>query len=317
MAADEKSSAATIKGADLGRAFEELRPALFSLAYRITGSRADAEDVVQDAFLRFQISTPDQAIRSIKAYLATITARLSLNRLRDQRARREAYIGEWLPEPLPTQEDPMTLAEDVSFALLVVLQRLSPLERVVFILKSAFGFSFDEIAPIIERNPVTCRKLYSRGNARILDERPRFPLDRERHRALLRSFEAACRSNDLGTLLELLSEGVVLRGDGGGKALGLKKPLEGAEAVARFVISLTQRMPADAQLHEIELNGGPAIALCSYGRPFVVIMIESSKDRIHRIFAIANPDKLGPLEASLRFDGEAAHVQTRSPTALN
>jgi RNA polymerase sigma-70 factor (ECF subfamily) len=254
---------------------------------------------VQDAFLRFQKSTPDQAIRSLKAYLATITARLSLNRLRDQRTRRETYIGEWLPEPLPTQEDPMTLAEDVSFALLVVLERLSPLERVVFILKNAFGFSFDEIAPIIGRNPVTCRKLYSRGNARILDERPRFPLDRERHRALLRSFEAACR------------------GDGGGKALGLKKPLEGAEAVARFVIALTQRMPADAQLHEIELNGGPAIALCFHGRPFVVIMIESSKDRIDRIFAIANPDKLGPLETSLHFDGEAAHVRTGSPTALH
>ena len=211
----------------------------------------------------------------------------------------------------------MTLAEDVSFALLVVLERLSPLERVVFILKSAFGFSFAEIAPIVGRNAVTCRKLYSRGHARILDERPRFPLDRERHRALLRSFEAACRGNELGTLLELLSEGVVLHGDGGGKALGLKKPLEGAEAVARFVIALAQRMPADAQLHEIELNGGPAIALCSHGRPFVVIMIEISKGRIHRIFAIANPDKLGPLEASLRFDGEATHAQTGSPTALH
>jgi RNA polymerase sigma-70 factor (ECF subfamily) len=300
MTADEGSSAVTAKGADFGHVFEELRPAMISLAYRITGSRADAEDIVQDAFLRFQNSAPDQAIRSLKAYLGTITARLSLNRLRDQRARRETYISEWLPEPLPTQYDPIALAEDVSFALLIVLERLSPLQRVVFILKSAFDFSFDEIAPIVGRSPVACRKLYSRGHARILEERARFPVDRERHRALLRTFEAACRGNDLETLLESLSESVVLHGDGGGKALGLKKPLEGAEAVARFAIALAHRMPADAQTHEIELNGAPAIALSSQGRPFVVIMAEIQENRIHRIYAIANPDKLGPLEAPLR-----------------
>src|SRR5215468_9251954 len=153
----------------LERAFAELRPAMFALAYRITGSRAAAEDIVQEAFLRFHNSSPGEAIRSLKAYLATITARLSLNRLRDQRARRETYIGEWLPEPLLTQDSPMTLAEDVSFALLVVLERLTPLERVVFILKSAFDFSFEEIAPVVGRNPVACRKLYSRGRARILE----------------------------------------------------------------------------------------------------------------------------------------------------
>ncbi len=294
MAADEMNSAVAAKDGDLGSAFEELRPAMFSLAYRITGSRADAEDIVQDAFIRFHNAAPDQAIRSLKAYLATITTRLSLNKLRDQRARRETYIGEWLPEPLPTDDNPVALAEDVSFALLVVLERLSPLERVVFILKSAFDFSFDEIAPIVGRNPVACRKLYSRGHARILEERPRFQVDRECHRALLRSFEAACRSNDMETLLELLSEGVVLHGDGGGKALGLKKPLEGAEAVARFVIALAQRMPADAQMREIELNGAPAIALSSQGRPFVVIMVEIQEGRIYRIFAIANPDKITP-----------------------
>lgn len=302
MALDGKTPAVTQKDGDLRRAFEELRPAMFALAYRITGSRTDAEDIVQDAFLRFQNSVPDQAIRSLKAYLTTITARLSLNRLRDQRARRETYVGEWLPEPLPTQDDPAALADDVSFALLVVLERLSPLERVVFILKSAFDFSFDEIAPIVGRNPVACRKLYSRGRACILQDRPRFPVDRERHRALLLSFESACRGNDLGTLLELLSEGVVLYGDGGGKALGLKKPLEGADAVARFVIALAQRMPADAQLNEIELNGAPAIAFSSQGCPFVVIMIEIQEGRIHRIYAIANPDKLGAVRASLPLD---------------
>jgi RNA polymerase sigma-70 factor, ECF subfamily len=305
MASDGKNSANTAND-DFQHAFEELRPAMFALAYRITGSRSDAEDIVQDAFLRFHNFAPDEAIRSLKAYLTTITARLSLNRLRDQRARRETYIGDWLPEPLPTRDNPMVLAEDVSFALLVVLERLSPLERVVFILKTAFDFNFDEIASVVGRNPVACRKLFSRGSARILEERPRFPVDRERHRALLRSFQIAARGEDLATLLELLSDGVVLYGDGGGKALGLKKPLMGAAAVARFVIAISQRTSADALLHEIELNGSPAIVFSSQGRPFVVIMVETDGGLIHRIYAVANPDKLGAVTESLLLDQNAS-----------
>ncbi len=322
MVSEEKRSAkgtndADFEDAGFERAFEELRPAMFALAYRITGSRTDAEDIVQDAFLRLHRSTPDEAIRSLKAYLTTITARLSLNRLRDLRAKRETYIGEWLPEPLPTQHDPMALSEDVSFALLVVLERLSPLERVVFILKNAFDFSFDEIAPIVGRNPVACRKLFSRARARVLDERSRFAIDRERHRALLRSFQAAARGHDLATLLELLSEGVMLHGDGGGKALGLKKPVVGGTAVARFVIALAHKMPANALLHETELNGAPAILFSSQGRPFVAIMIEIKDDRIHRIYAIANPDKLGAVGASLRLHEEAPYAQAgSSPTVF-
>jgi RNA polymerase sigma-70 factor (ECF subfamily) len=302
--------------AGVERAFEELRPAMFALAYRITGSRTDAEDIVQDAFLRLHGSTHDEAIRSLKAYLTTIIARLSLNRLRDVRAKRETYIGEWLPEPLPTQVDPMALSQDVSFALLVVLERLSPVERVVFILKSAFDLSFDEIAPVVGRNSVTCRKLFSRARTRVLDERPRFAIDRERHRALLGSFQAAARGNDLATLLELLSEGVTLHGDGGGKALGLKKPVVGATAVAHFSIALANKMPADALLQETELNGAPAILLSSQGRPFVVLMIEIEGDRIHRIYAIANPDKLGALGAPLHLREGAGGAQAGSPAAF-
>src|SRR5205823_408505 len=132
------------RGVSLDQAFAELRPAMFALAYRITGSPSDAEDIVQDAFLRLHRAEPEEAVRSLKAYLATITARLSLNRLRDQRARRETYIGEWLPEPLVTDDGPAARAEDVSFALLIVLERLSPLERVVFVLRSAFDLSFEE-----------------------------------------------------------------------------------------------------------------------------------------------------------------------------
>ena len=138
---------------------------MFALAYRITGNRADAEEIVQDAFVRLHDSSPKEAMRSLKAYLATITARLSLNRLRDRRARRESYVGEWLPEPLLTEGEPGVRAEDVSFALLVVLERLSPLERVVFVLHNAFDFSFDEIAPAVRRDAVACRKIFSRATS--------------------------------------------------------------------------------------------------------------------------------------------------------
>src|SRR5689334_3558501 len=140
-------------------AFTELRPAMFALAYRITGNRADADEIVQDAFVRLHKAAPGDAVRSLKAYLATITARLSFNRLRDSRARRETYIGEWLPEPLFSVDDSMARAEDISFALLVVLERLSPAERVVFVLRNAFDFPFEEIAAIVDRDVAACRQI--------------------------------------------------------------------------------------------------------------------------------------------------------------
>src|SRR5215470_15358462 len=147
----------------LDRTYAELRPAMFALAYRITGNRADAEEIVQDAFVRLHDAEPADAVRCLKAYLATITARLSFNRLRDQRARRETYVGEWLPEPLLTDGEPGVRAEDVSFALVTVLERLSPLERVVFVLRSAFDFTFKEIVPVAGRDAASCRKIFSRA----------------------------------------------------------------------------------------------------------------------------------------------------------
>jgi RNA polymerase sigma-70 factor (ECF subfamily) len=276
-------------------AFAELRPAMFALAYRITGNRADAEDIVQDAFVRLHDSSPKEAVRSLKAYLATITARLSLNRLRDRRARRESYVGEWLPEPLLTEGEPGVRAEDVSFALLVVLERLSPLERVVFVLHNAFDLSFDEIAPAVRRDAVACRKIFSRARARVLEERPRFTVDRERHRALLRSFADAARGGDTARLVSLLDDNVVLHGDGGGKALALKKPVVGSMAVAQFVIAVTRTLPADAGAEIIELNGAPGLVLTAGGRPVVAILIESDGDVIHSVFGVSNPDKLAAI----------------------
>ncbi len=275
--------------------FAELRPAMFALAYRITGNRADAEDIVQDAFVRLHDSSPKEAVRSLRAYLATITARISLNRLRDRRARRESYVGEWLPEPLLTEGEPGVRAEDVSFALLVVLERLSSLERVVFVLHNAFDLSFDEIAPAVRRDAVACRKIFSRARARVLEERPRFTVDRERHRALLRSFADAARGGDTARLVSLLDDNVVLHGDGGGKALALKKPVVGSVAVAQFVTAVTRTLPADAGADIIELNGAPGLVLTADGRPVVAILVESDGERIHSVFGVSNPDKLDAI----------------------
>ena len=282
----------------LDRAFAELRPALFALAYRITGNRADAEEIVQDAFVRLHDAAPADPIRSLKAYLATITARLSLNRLRDQRARRETYVGEWLPEPLPTEAEPGVRAEDVSFALLAVLERLSPHERVVFVLRNAFDFTFEEIAAVVRRDAVACRKIFSRARARVLEARPRFSIDRERHRALLRSFADAARGGDTARLIALLADDVVLHGDGGGKAPATKKPVVGAAAVAQFVVAVTRSLPPpDAILEEVELNAAPALLMKSSSRPVVAIIIDIDGERIRAVFAVSNPDKLEALAA--------------------
>jgi len=268
---------------------------MFALAYRITGNRADAEEIVQDAFIRLHNAAPQEAVRSLKSYLATITARLSLNRLRDQRARRESYIGEWLPEPLLTEDEPGVRAEDVSFALLVVLERLSPVERVIFVLRNAFDLTFEEIAPVVGRDLVTCRKIFSRARARVVEAKPRFAVERAHHRAVMRSFLEAARGQDLDTLLSLLDDKVVLHGDGGGKALATKQPVVGRLAVARFVIAVTRTLPPGASLELIELNGAAGIVAKAARRPLVAVMIETDGAYIQSIFAIANPDKLAAL----------------------
>ena len=301
MDADEEK-AAEPGGIDLGRAFAELRPAMLTLAYRITGSRTDAEDIVQECFLRLRRAPPEEAIRSLKAYLGTITARLSLNRLRDQKARRETYVGDWLPEPIWTAEEPAIRAEDVSFAMLVVLERLSPIERVVFVLRSAFDFDFDEIGTIVGRNSAACRKAFSRARMQVLAEKPRFAVRRERHLALVRGFMEATRGQDLKRLVALLDEDVVLRGDGGGKAITAKKTLRGSAPVAQFVLAATRARPAGTFAVEIDLNGAPAVLLRGQeaGQVAAALLFETDGARIRSIFSVANPEKLVALSRALR-----------------
>jgi RNA polymerase sigma-70 factor (ECF subfamily) len=294
MATSQRSDAGGAGGVT-DHAFAQLRPAMLALAYRITGSRADAEDIVQDAFLRFHRAAPAEAVQSLKAYLTTITARLSFNRLRDLKARRETYVGEWLPELMATESEPAVRAEDVSFALMVVLERLSPLERVVFVLRNAFDLEFEEIAPVVRRDAVTCRKIFSRARARVAQERPRFAVDRERHRALMLGFLEAARGQDMDALVALLDDDVVLHGDGGGKALALKQAVVGSGAVARFIIAVTRTLPPGATIAEIELNGAPGLVAKAGGRIVVAIMIDTDGERIRSVFAVANPDKLDAI----------------------
>ena len=273
---------------------------MFALAYRITGNRADAEEIVQDAFVRLLNANPQDAVRSLKAYLTTITARLSLNRLRDQRARRETYVGEWLPEPLLTENEPTVLAEDVSFALIAVLERLTPLERTIFVLHNAFDLTFEEIVPVVKRNAATCRKIYSRARARMLEARPRFVVDQARHRALLQSFAEAARGGDMAKLVSLLADDVVMHGDGGGKVFANKRPVVGRGAVARFIIAVTQTLPPDATAIVTGINNEPGLVLAIDGRPIVAVLINTDGERVHSIFAIANPDKLQAVADALK-----------------
>jgi RNA polymerase sigma-70 factor (ECF subfamily) len=265
---------------------------MFALAYRITGSRSDAEDVVQDAFLRFHNAAPKQEVKSLKAYLATITARLSINRLRDSRARRETYIGEWLPEPLFLQDSSAVRAEDVSYALLVVLERLSPAERVVFVLRNAFELPFEEIAPIVDRDVAACRQIFGRARQRVAAERPRFTVDRAQHRALLRQFLEATRGQDIEGMIRLLDDKAVLHGDSGGKSFANKRPVIGSRAVAQFILAATRRLPDEAAFEEAEINGATGLVAKLGDRTLLAISFETNGTRITEIFGIANPDKL-------------------------
>jgi len=238
------------------------------------------------------LATPKDEVRSLKAYLATITARLSLNRLRDSRARRETYVGEWLPEPLISLDDAAVRAEDISFALLVVLERLSPAERVVFVLRNAFDFSFEEIAEIVERDAAACRQIFGRARQRVAAERPRFNIDRTKHRALLRQFLAATRGQDIDTMVALLHDDVVLHGDGGGKAFANKQPVTGRRAVAQFILAATRRLPETVAFEETEINGSPGLIARDDGRIGLAIGLDTDGTRITTIYGMANPDKL-------------------------
>jgi RNA polymerase sigma-70 factor (ECF subfamily) len=284
-------------------AFTRLRPLLFSIAYRMLGSVNEAEDVVQDAFLRYQRALDEGTrVDAPKAYLSATVTRLAIDELRSARARRETYVGQWLPEPLLTDEgeDPAGVAErsdEVSMAFLLVLERLGPVERAVFLLHDVFSYGFGEIAEIVGRSAEACRQLAVRARRRVAEERPRFAASRAQRDALAGRFFAALSAGDVDGLMALVAPDVVVQGDGGGKAPQWSRPIVGPDRVARLLGGLgNQIADVGLRVERREVNGQPgAIIRTPDGEITNVIVLEIAGDGIRAVRSVINPDKLRHL----------------------
>jgi len=280
--------------------FERHRGLLFSIAYRMLGSVADAEDVVQEAFLRWRRATPSE-VRSPRAFLVTIASRLCINHLQSARVQREQYPGEWLPEPVVTGpgSDPSRLLqvdESVSMAMLLVLERLTPAERAVFLLHEVFDYRHAEIAAALELTEENSRQLLRRAQQDVRRSRPRFRPPEREHRDLLERFRDAARRGDMDGLIAMLSHDVVLHTDGGGRAEALRLPIQGPENVARASVHGLERLRSlDVRQWIVEVNGQPGIVSYRDGRPQSVFSAEVRDGRIHAIYVVTNPEKLSYL----------------------
>ncbi|MFE6524464.1 RNA polymerase sigma-70 factor [Streptomyces sp. NPDC057794] len=282
--------------------FEAHRPVLLGVAYRMLGRVADAEDVVQDAWLRW--SGADRAdVREPRGYLVRITTRLAIDRLRQIKSRGETYVGPWLPEPyvtdfgatVPDTAERAVLADSVSFAVLVVLESLSPLERAVFVLREAFGFPYADIAAMLDRGEPAVRQLAGRARKHVEEGRPRYEVDPAQRRDLTERFLAAAAEGDLEGLMELLAPDVRLVGDSGGKARAPLRVLESADKVSRFLIGAARKGVQDLSVRFLELNGGPAVLMLSGGTPDAVFQLDVAEGRVQAVYVVRNPDKLRSL----------------------
>ena len=277
--------------------FNEHRELLLGVAYRILGRAADAEDVVQDAWLRWERADRDE-VANPRAYLVRVTTRLAIDRLRSIKARHEAYVGPWLPEPLLTAPDaaePVERAESVSMAMLIVLETLSPLERAVFVLREAFGYPYPEIAEVLGRGEPAVRQLASRARDHVQQQRPRYDTDHRTRREVVERFLAACVGGDLQTLMGVLAPGVTLIADSGGKARAPRRPILGADKVARFLVGAASQPIPDQRIEVVDVNGTPSVVVSSAGVPVAVFMVELAGGQIVLVRALANPDKLARL----------------------
>ncbi|MDQ3607598.1 MAG: RNA polymerase sigma-70 factor [Actinomycetota bacterium] len=283
---------------------DELRPRAFAIAYRMLGSVSEAEDVVQEALLRLhRVLESDERVASPVAYLATVVTRLAIDELRSARARRETYVGEWLPEPILTGEgsDPAReaeLSDSLSFAFLLVLESLTPEQRAVFLLREVFDYPYAQIAEIVGRSKAATRQLAVRARARVEEGRPRFAASREQGEELASRFLAAAREGDLAALEELLATDVELHGDGGGRVPALARSLRGRERVARTLVAWSRagRRFGGVSLRPVEVNGRPgAVTTDAEGRLINVMVLETAHGRIQSVSSVVNPDKLAHL----------------------
>ncbi|MEU5623397.1 RNA polymerase sigma-70 factor [Streptomyces tendae] len=282
--------------------FEEHRPVLLGVAYRMLGRLADAEDVVQEAWLRWS-GADRSAVREPRGYLVRVTTRLAVDRLRQVKSRGETYVGPWLPEPcvtdfgdaVPDTAERAVLADSVSLAVLVVLESLSPLERAVFVLREAFGYPYAEIAAMLERGEAAVRQLAGRARKHVEERRPRYDVDPGQRRDLTERFLAAAAEGDLAGLLATLAPDVRLVGDSGGRSKAPLRVLEGSDKVGRFLFAVAQQGIPDATFHFLELNGGPALLVRSGGKPDSVLQVDVADGRIQAVYIIRNPNKLASL----------------------
>jgi RNA polymerase sigma-70 factor (ECF subfamily) len=274
---------------DLAGQFEELRPYLRRVAYSHLGSLSEADDVVQDAWLRLERSEAGE-IRDLRAWLTTVVSRLSLDALTSARVQREQYVGNWLPEPVV--ESAEDLDESVSMALLVVLESLSPAERSSFLLHDVFGYSFDEVARVVDRTPQATRQLASRARKAVEARRPRYPANEDEQRAVVEAFLAAAREGDIAKLLEILDPDVTLTGDGGGLVPAVAR-LEGADRVVHMFMAFAMRFP-DFKARIVDVNGAPGAITDADGN-ISVLSFTVDGGRITAINGVRNPEKLRNL----------------------
>jgi RNA polymerase sigma-70 factor (ECF subfamily) len=284
---------------------EELRPLMLSIAYRMVGSFSEAEDLVQEAFIRLHEAATSAGadaghVESPKAWLTTVVTRLAIDHLRSARVRREQYTGTWLPEPVLADPAPEAAvrAESLSMAVLVLLESLTPVERAVFVLREAFDYGYDEIAEIVGKNEANCRQLFSRARRHVDARRPRFEPSPEQREELVRRFVKALHEGDTEPLVELLAEDVAFYGDGGGKAPAVGKPMHGAAAVGRMLAGFARAgARRNVAIEPAEVNGGAGLVAFEDGRLIAVWSLDLSGGAVQAIRGIVNPDKLRHLTA--------------------
>jgi RNA polymerase sigma-70 factor (ECF subfamily) len=284
-------------------AFEEWRSLLFGIAYRMLGSATDAEDVLQDACIRW-LRRPDEPVESVRAYLVTIVTRLCLDQLGSARAQRVTYTGPWLPEPVVVDETAAAeQADSLSLAFLVLLEELTPLERAAYLLHDIFGYSFDEVARSLGRTPVACRQLGARARRRIEERRQRFDADVLHGRELTDRFLQACATGDLSDLLSMLSDDVVVWTDGGGKVRAALRPVVGPHRSSRFLVNVAKRTHGFPQ--SVILNGQPASVFIENDAVVAALVLDIMGGLIVGVRAVTNPDKLERLSSQLRAAADA------------
>ncbi|GAA5060455.1 RNA polymerase sigma-70 factor (ECF subfamily) [Thermocatellispora tengchongensis] len=282
---------------DLAREFAELRPRLVGVAYGLLGSVEEAEDVVQDAWLRLSRQEPGH-VGDVAGWLVVTVSRLALDVLRSVRHRREEYVGPWLPEPVvtgPEAADPadrVTLDESMSIAMMVVLESLSPAERTAFVLHDVFGLPFEEIAVAVGRTPAACRQLAARARRHVAARAPRFSVDGAEHRRVVDAFARACEAGDLDALLAVLDPDVVLLSDGGGLARAARRPILGDAKVARFLLGVAAKFGPGPRFTPMAVNGWPGLARVGGGRLTHVFGLAVADGRVTEIDIVINPEKL-------------------------